>query len=454
MGTTSMLPVRQFLPLFPPRSDFQSAASQANKGPPAHASPVAQANHTALSNGTKLPKMLKDTLTRGAVGDPAGQFDAVLYHSQLEKVALSLRFQEVMALMAGAPDETTPSSEALVGRQLAFDFYAESRTEELMLFQQRTGAVAEGLGETRGETYVEVSRHVAARFSMSMSVSGVALTGFAGASEGLQEADEATFDRFLALAEDALVKVDDIVNRLFEVLDALFKGEGDVAALFNQFLDGLDLSSLLGFAEGGQDALGGVVQGQAFQFEMQLEFSFEFSEMVQIREAKVKESDPVTLDLDGDGIELTRFADGARFDITGAGRPVTTAFVTGGDAFLAIDRNQNGVIDDGTELFGDQNGAVNGFEELRKLDSNRDGVIDRQDAAFDSLVLFRDNGNGITEPGELVFLAEEGIAELSLRYRNVDERAAGGNRLAQLASYGRSDGSRGMAADVILNYTA
>ena len=60
--------------------------------------------------------------------------------------------------------------------------------------------------------------------------------------------------------------------------------------------------------------------------------------------------------------------------------------MTGGDAFLAIDRNGNGSIDDGTELFGDQNGAAHGFAELAKFDSNHDGVINAQDDDFDKLL--------------------------------------------------------------------
>ena len=124
-------------------------------------------------------------------------------------------------------------------------------------------------------------------------------------------------------------------------------------------------------------------------------------------------------------------------------------------AWLAL-RNQarNGRIDNGAELFGDQNGAANGFEELRRLDTNRDGRINRLDAEYDGLLLWRDDGDGQTEAGELIGLAEAGIEEISLGYRNVSQVAAGGNRIAQIASFLRNDGSRGTAADAILNFTA
>jgi hypothetical protein len=104
-------------------------------------------------------------------------------------------------------------------------------------------------------------------------------------------------------------------------------------------------------------------------------------------------------------------------------------------------------------LFGDQNGAANGFEELRKLDSNGDGVINRTDRDYAQLLLWRDNGDGKSDPGELISLAEAGIEEISLQYRDVNLAAAGGNRLAQLATFRWSDGRLGNTADAILNYT-
>jgi len=157
------------------------------------------------------------------------------------------------------------------------------------------------------------------------------------------------------------------------------------------------------------------------------------------------------LDLDGDGFEFTDVAGGASFDLLATGRAQRTAFVTGGDAFLAIDRNANGRIDDGAELFGDQRGVANGFEELRKLDSNRDGVIDAADERFDDLRLFRDNGDGRTDPGELARLADYGVSAIDLNYVNREEAASGGNRLAQIASFRFADGRIGRAADALLN---
>ena len=80
-------------------------------------------------------------------------------------------------------------------------------------------------------------------------------------------------------------------------------------------------------------------------------------------------------------------------------------------------------------------------------------MIDAKDAAYDTLLLFKDDGDGKTEDGELVTLREAGIAEISIQYANVNEAAAGGNRMAQLASYRRTNGNIGRAGDAILNYT-
>lgn len=173
-----------------------------------------------------------------------------------------------------------------------------------------------------------------------------------------------------------------------------------------------------------------------------------------MEQATVQQADPLVLDLDDDGIELTDHTQGAVFDIAGTGAAVRTAFVNGGDAFLALDRNGNGRIDNGGELFGDQRGAANGFEELRRLDSNRDGVLDANDADYNRLLLFRDNGNGISEANELVGLSDAGIAAIDLAYANVNEAAAGGNRLAQTATYRRHNGATGRAGDALLNFTA
>lgn len=86
-------------------------------------------------------------------------------------------------------------------------------------------------------------------------------------------------------------------------------------------------------------------------------------------------------------------------------------------AFLALDKNANGKVDSGEELFGQNKGQPNGFESLRELDSNKDGKISAADQGFKDLNLWFDkNANGKTEAGELVGLDSKKIQEISLSY--------------------------------------
>lgn len=97
---------------------------------------------------------------------------------------------------------------------------------------------------------------------------------------------------------------------------------------------------------------------------------------------------PLVVDLDGDGAETTTMEDGIHFDHDNNGFAEKTSWVGKDDGLLVRDINNNGKIDNGTELFGNNtvlsNGqkATNGFEALKDLDSNNDGVFNNQDAAL------------------------------------------------------------------------
>ncbi len=97
--------------------------------------------------------------------------------------------------------------------------------------------------------------------------------------------------------------------------------------------------------------------------------------------------------------------------------------------FLALDRNKNGLIDDGSELFGEDqpNGVPNGFEKLRKLDADKNGKIDQGDAQFTDLLLWNDaNGNGVSEPDELQPIGKKSVMEISLAYKKNQVYPVGG----------------------------
>jgi hypothetical protein len=163
---------------------------------------------------------------------------------------------------------------------------------------------------------------------------------------------------------------------------------------------------------------------------------------------------PIILDLDGDGISTLSVQNGIRFDLTADGSLVKTGWVAPNDGLLVIDRNQDGVINDGSELFGTsttlENGAkaVDGYQALAELDSNQDGVINSQDTAFSKLGVWVDsNSDAQTGSGELKSLSDFNIVQLNLN-ANTARDSSQGNLIVLTSSYQTSDGLLHAAADV------
>jgi hypothetical protein len=195
-------------------------------------------------------------------------------------------------------------------------------------------------------------------------------------------------------------------------------------------------------------------QDANFTFQAQrVDFSYQRVEVsFGQNQEQVQEGEPLVLDLDGDGVELRSMEDGVRFDIDNDGQKEQTGFVTGDDALLALDKNNNGRIDGVAELFGDRTGARNGFEDLSRYDMNQDERIDAQDPVFTRLRLFQDkNGDGRSSYGELRALNTEGIESLSLNAK-VNPSVVAGNRIAETAAFTRANGSRGTIAETYFRY--
>jgi hypothetical protein len=152
---------------------------------------------------------------------------------------------------------------------------------------------------------------------------------------------------------------------------------------------------------------------------------------------------PVVIDLAGDGFDLTDAANGVTFDIHGNGVPKQISWTSfnSADAWLTLDRNGNGLIDDGSELFGSASlqprltsgQSKNGFRALALLDSvghggNNDGRIDARDSLFSSLKLWQDrNHNDLSEPDELQRLSDSEFVLIELRYKESKQRDENGN---------------------------
>ncbi len=153
--------------------------------------------------------------------------------------------------------------------------------------------------------------------------------------------------------------------------------------------------------------------------------------------------DPLILDLDGDGVHTTGVDHSeAHFDFAGEGSRTHTGWISTGDGLLVLDRNHNGLIDTGAELFSNftqlANGtlAANGFEALREFDFNKDGIIDHNDSVWSSLRIWRDgNRDGATQDGELLTLTQLGIVEIRLSRDSTVRTLENGNIVRGTGSF-------------------
>jgi hypothetical protein len=164
--------------------------------------------------------------------------------------------------------------------------------------------------------------------------------------------------------------------------------------------------------------------------------------------------DPIVIDIAGQGYELTNAQNGVKFDFWGNNKPVQIAWTASGwnGGFLALDRNGNGKIDNGAELFGNLTAQPkpaagqqgNGFLALAVFDQpanggNGDGVIDSRDSVYSKLVVWVDkNHNGVSDPGELIPLKQAGVQSISLKYSKNSWTDMYGNKFRYRASLVRS----------------
>jgi len=173
---------------------------------------------------------------------------------------------------------------------------------------------------------------------------------------------------------------------------------------------------------------------------------------------------PILIDVSGDGFRLTDLAGGVRFDLNGDGIAEKLSWTAPGsdDAWLAFDRDGDGRISTGAELFGNFTYQAdstlaeerNGFLALAEFDAaatgrnggfggNDDGIIDRKDAVFSSLRLWQDvNHDGVSQPSELHTLQELGLASLELGYRLAKRTDEHGNQFRYRAKVKDAHGAQ------------
>ena len=170
----------------------------------------------------------------------------------------------------------------------------------------------------------------------------------------------------------------------------------------------------------------------------------DFNDPIVIEDTTCCNSSPILVDVAGDGFSLTDAAGGVVFDLGREDTTTRTSWTAAGsdDAWLALDRNGNGAIDDGRELFGNfaaqpsppAGQGKNGFLALAEFDKfadggNSGGVINHRDAVFPSLRLWQDwNHDGVSQASELHTLPELGLKTIELDYKESKRVDGYGNR--------------------------
>ncbi|MES2719002.1 MAG: SdrD B-like domain-containing protein [Pseudomonadota bacterium] len=164
---------------------------------------------------------------------------------------------------------------------------------------------------------------------------------------------------------------------------------------------------------------------------------------------------PIVIDLNGNGIQTTSRSDSqGGFDLFGNGTAIRSGWISGDDGFLAVDRNGNGKIDNIGELFGGSTKGA-GFAGLAAFDSNDDGLVNDLDAEFGQLMIWRDaNGSHGTDAGELMTLAQAGVASLTVGYTELPFLDAQGNLHLERSSATLTSGASVDMTDVYFNVSA
>ena len=183
-------------------------------------------------------------------------------------------------------------------------------------------------------------------------------------------------------------------------------------------------------------------EGELVSFNMAFDFSQTSFSFQNIQSQEEKQVDPLILNLSDEDFSFD-LSHQVEFDLDADG--IMDRFYSPSDQnyLLALDKNANGIIDNGKELFGDADGAIDGFAALRVYDENSDQVIDKQDSIYSQLLLLALNGEG----QQLASLAEAGVSSISLIENQSNQQYEDGNRLASESTYITEGGHSGRVGD-------
>ena len=190
------------------------------------------------------------------------------------------------------------------------------------------------------------------------------------------------------------------------------------------------------------------------------EFMKSYVDMQKAQAEQNRRIDPLVFDLDGDGITTVSLEESnAFFDLDNNGFAEKTSWIGAKEGLLAYDKNGDGIINGGNELFGDRTLmkdsktlASSGFTALAEYDNNKDGKIDSNDAIYTLLRIWQDSdGDGIASAGELKQLVDLGIVSIGLSYNNTGVTDGANNIQVRTGTFTLADGSTRMTGEYLLN---
>ena len=256
------------------------------------------------------------------------------------------------------------------------------------------------------------------------------------------------------------------INNIVEILslqgkveDILTEEEPYISEQYLQILQSF-LSGNLMYDANNEELLNSLIMGIATFTPLPMTLIYQF---INIDGSPIREGfttaantrSPLILDLDGDGVETIGTNSNVYFDHDDNGFAENSGWVGKDDGLLVRDLNNNGQIDDGTELFGNNSvlssgeKAANGFEALKDLDSNNDGIFNSSDTAWNQVKVWKDaNSNGLVDEGELLTLEQANVSGINLDYENSTTTDENGNQHNQTGTFIKTDGSTGSVHDV------